>query len=382
MFCRNKQLETNKDMKKECYIIYGYKELGDRWKLKGLKHPRWYIGLTEKERKERRRKEHREFLRHNKGNGYWKNWVLKRESEGYLLEDVTEYHVLNDGFHATRKDAEDLERVYAESFDALYPNGFCSVAGGYSGRVCEETKKLMSRNRKGKGNTTMKMWSKDALERLEERKKETILRARIRKAKKRIAQEESFSKEDKIIHRVARLIIESDVPMQEIEINEKLGISRSIVALQRLCWLDKSTKMRKNPKVIRCLERIKIGKGTFYVAKPEFSSWMIGSQEYFKARRNRDWNIDSLMLASLGEKRIKPTGRPVKSPPTSWFINTAECLKEQAAEQMGISYARIQLLIRKGKLKEIRRPSKCGCKRFVCALSLKEEWRKRKTLTH
>lgn len=374
---RKKRESSRKEQEILDYIVYGYEETGDRWREKGLKHPRWYVGVTELSRAERRKKEHREFLKHVKGNTCWRNWVLKRKSEGYELEDVTEYHVLAE-LRGTKEEAEAAEVFHAIKHDALVPNGFCTKIGGYGGRVSEERRAVMSKNRSGgtSWNAGMTMPPPSA-ETLKKRKLKTCGTI-IDHAKRRI------EKEDKPTHRIVRLLIDADRPMREVEIREKVGIKRSAcaVALQRLCGITNFDKPRKKIRTIKCLERIKIGNGTFYVAKPEFTSWMIGSQEYFKARRNRDWNIESPMLASLEEKRIKSTGRLTKRPPTSWFINTDECLKEQAAEQMGISYEGIQLFIREGKLKEIRRPSKVGYKRFVCALSLKEAWRKRKTLTH
>ena len=363
-------------MKKECFIIYGYQEIGDGWKKHGLNHPRWYVGLTEKRTWELRHRFHAQFLEYQKGNGYWKKWVLNKKSNGYSLDQVSRLHVLDIVFE-TRRYAEELECWYTHMFDAMRPNGFCSKAGNYRGKNSDETIRKMSKNRSG-GTSWNKGIKCPRSEKVLKNNKRRKLRTMISKAKARIAKENRNPVRLSCTQLAERIVINANRPMSEREVakiakQECKKVNRTI--LRRACRIEPRTGKDMPNKEFARLEKIKIGKSTMFIAKPEFSSWMIETQEYFKSRRNRDYsNLKT-------QNNFQNCGRN-RTDRIAWITDGYACTKKQAAKQLGIGYGAIQYLVKTKKLKEIQRASKVGCKNFICALSLKEEWRKRKTLTH
>ena len=128
-------------MKAEKFRIYGYEELVDRWKNRGLSHPRWYVGVTQLRWWEDRHSYHSNPPACN--TAYWPNWVRARKAEGYSLDQVTRRVILQE-VTCTTKEARRLEEEWTDFYDAEAPTGFVTQVGGYGGRVaaCVEERRV------------------------------------------------------------------------------------------------------------------------------------------------------------------------------------------------------------------------------------------------
>lgn len=158
------------------HVIYGY-----RCKV-GHMAGKWKIGCTMQRRKEIRHDAHQKA---KSACRLFDRYLRARMREGYSFADVFEYFQLR-VFVCTRRDAERWEDIYTDRYKAMTPNGFNLMSGSYNGQQSEETKSLMSKNRKGKGIGKIggkENWSAERLERLERRKERNEIRRWIRKAK-------------------------------------------------------------------------------------------------------------------------------------------------------------------------------------------------------
>lgn len=227
-------------MKELEHIIYGYYETGDRWKAKGLKHPRWYVGVCKSSNWEDRHKGHRNPAANS--NAYWPKWVHARKKEGKTLDQLATLVPLQRAT-CTPRQAEQIELDWTEELEAKAPTGFVTKAGGYKGRVAECVKRKMSKNRKG-----IAPWNKGVPCAEETRRKASITRKKTFAAKyRKLREQKAKKKAERLAFKAAnpsirqiveQIVIKAGRQMFEFEVRQELAkqgihVKKALVFLMR-----------------------------------------------------------------------------------------------------------------------------------------------------
>ena len=133
------------------------------YKIKNMLDGKEYIGKSEREDIEDRWGEHRREYRYEKLGCP----CLYRAMQKHGLENFS-FQIVCICFN---EDVDDLETYYIQKYNTLVPNGYNLATGGDGGRLHEETKKKISRAKKGqKPWNTGKEWSADVKEKFSKAK--------------------------------------------------------------------------------------------------------------------------------------------------------------------------------------------------------------------
>lgn len=297
---KRKEIDMETQEETMPHIIYGY-----RCKT-GKRTDQWKIGCTLQQQEKARHWSHKKG---RSGCRLFDNYLRKRFREGYSFDDVFVYFQLHESV-CTRREAERLEDIYTDRYFALAPNGFCLHSGRYGGRHSEESKRLVSENligrtketheylrrqsekvrsynkenceglrrlsekMKGNKNSCKQNWLEEAIKRFEKKREENKLRSLVKKAKSKKTTRMSNTK------LVELIVINANKGLTEREVVREMNrmgrkVSRAGTPLLRACRINARTGKDMPTKELARIVRGKDKNKTFFMAKHEFTAWMI-----------------------------------------------------------------------------------------------------------